>query len=127
MTSTIAWLFIAAAALPLLSTIIAKAGGKGFSNTDPRAWLNRQQGYRARANAAQQNLFEGLPLFYTAVLFALYNQIDLAILRNLMALWIVARMAYVACYLADKAALRSLVWFLALALNVAILERRHYV
>ncbi len=42
-------------------------------------------------------------------------------LRNLMALWIVVRMAYVACYLADKAALRSLVWLAALGLNIAIL------
>ena len=121
MTAPIAWLFVAAAALPLLSTIIAKAGGKGFSNADPRAWLGQQAGYRARANAAQQNLFEGLPLFYAAVLFALYNQVDLALLRNLMASWIVARLAYIACYLADQAALRSLVWFAALALNIGIL------
>lgn len=121
MNTTIAWLFVAAAALPLLSTIIAKAGGNGFSNADPRSWLSRQEGYRKRANAAQQNLFEGLPLFYAAVLFALYSQIDLDLLRNLMTLWIGARMAYVACYLADKAALRSLVWFAALALNMAIL------
>ena len=120
MITIIAWLFVAAAVLPLLSTIIAKAGGKGFSNADPRAWLGRQEGYRARANAAQQNLFEGLPLFYAAALFALYNQVDLAMLRNLMALWIVARLAYVGCYLANKPALRSLVWFAALALNISI-------
>lgn len=83
--------------LPLLSTVIAKAGGKGSSNVDPRA------------NAVQQNLFKGLPLFYAAVLFALYNQIDPALLRNLMALWIALRLGYVTCYFADKVALRSLV------------------
>ena len=118
--SVIAWFFVAAAILPLLSALIAKAGGRGFDNTNPRGWLGQQQGYRARANAAQKNLFEGLPLFYAAVLFALYNQVDLTLLRNLMALWIVARLAYLACYLADKAALRSVLWLAAIVLNFSI-------
>src|SRR6218665_783290 len=42
----------------------------GFDNHDPRAWLARQQGWQARANAAQANSFEALPLFIAGVLVA---------------------------------------------------------
>ena len=39
--------------LPLVSTAIAKWGFQGFDNHNPREWLSRQTGFRARANAAQ--------------------------------------------------------------------------
>ena len=51
----IAWLMLAAAIVPFLSAILAKAGGQKFDNNDPRPWLARQEGWRARANAAQSN------------------------------------------------------------------------
>jgi uncharacterized MAPEG superfamily protein len=62
---------------PTCCAWIAKAGGfgkprsKGGSTTrDPRAWLARLTGWRARANAAQANSFEALPFFIGAVLIA---------------------------------------------------------
>jgi uncharacterized MAPEG superfamily protein len=68
---------LVAALLPLLCAWIAKWGTfrvprsqGGYDNTDPRAWLARQEGWRARANAAQANSFEGLPFFIGAVLAA---------------------------------------------------------
>ena len=121
MTTTIAWLLLAAALLPWVAAILAKAGGEGFDNREPRAWLARQTGHRARANAAQANLFEGLPFFYAAVLFALYNQADTRLVAGLMLAWIAARGVYIAAYLANLGGLRSLVWTAALVLNVAIL------
>ena len=121
MTTTIAWLLLAAALLPWVAAILAKAGGEGFDNREPRAWLARQTGHRARANAAQANLFEGLPFFYAAVLFALYNQADTRLVVGLMLAWIAARGVYIAAYLANLGGLRSLVWTAALVLNVAIL------
>lgn len=36
----------------------------------PRAWLAEQEGFRARANAAQQNLFEVFPFFAVGVILA---------------------------------------------------------
>jgi uncharacterized MAPEG superfamily protein len=36
-------------------------------------------------------------------------------------MWVGLRAAFVACYLADRAMLRSAVWTLALAVNIAIL------
>ena len=63
--------------LPIVCAGIAKSGTfstprsqGGYDNRDPRAWLARQTGRRARANAAQANSFEALPLFIAAVLAA---------------------------------------------------------
>jgi len=119
--TTIAWLMLIAAALPFLATGIAKAGDKSFDNDNPRAWLQKQEGWRARANAAQTNFFEGLPFFYAAVLFALYRNVDLPQLRNLMIAYVIVRLVYLALYLKGIGTLRSIAWTLGLAINVAIL------
>ena len=118
---TIAWLMLAAALLPFVSTIIAKAGGRKFDNNDPRAWLARQEGWRARANAAQVNTFEALSFFYAAVLFALYNHAPVAHVATLMACWLGTRLGYLAMYLANWGALRSLVWTAGVGFVIAIL------
>lgn len=117
----IAWLMLAAAVLPFVSAIVAKAGGKKFDNNDPRAWLARQEGWRARANAAQTNTFESLPFFFAAVLFALYTQAPPAHLATLMACWLGVRLGYLAMYLAGWGALRSLVWAISVGFIIAIL------
>ncbi len=117
----ITWLMLVAACLPFVATICAKAMGKGFDNNDPRSWLANLEGWRGRANAAQANLFEGLPFFYAAVLFALYKQADIALITNLMLAWVVIRIAFVATYIAGYGAVRSLLWFSALGVNIAIL------
>ena len=118
---TLAILLLVAALLPYFAVIAAKAGGKGFDNNAPREWLAKQEGWRSRASAAQSNLLEGLPFFFAAVLFALYAQVEPAALTTLVAAWIAVRIAYIAIYIADYGVLRSLVWGLALAINIAIL------
>ena len=121
MTTTIAFLLLLAAMLPWVAAVLAKLGGEGFDNREPRAWLAKQTGRRARANAAQANLFEGLPFFYAAVLFSLYNQADSSVVVSLMLAWIAARAVYIAVYMANLGGLRSLVWGAALILNIALL------
>ncbi|GAA5236114.1 hypothetical protein FOZ76_25230 [Verticiella sediminum] len=116
----VTWMLIVAALLPFAAAGLAKAGGQGFDNNDPRAWLARQEGWRARANAAQNNLFEGLPFFFAAVLFALHTGADPSDVGRLMLLWVVLRVAYVWFYVAERGTLRSLVWALALAVNILI-------
>ncbi|GAA5236110.1 hypothetical protein FOZ76_25250 [Verticiella sediminum] len=118
--NAVAYLLILAALLPLLAATVAKARGERFDNNDPRGWLARQQGWRARANAAQSNLFESLPFFFAAVLYALYAGAAPGTVGWLMLAWIVLRLAYIGCYLADLGLPRSAVWALALALNIAI-------
>lgn len=117
----VAWLMLLAALLPLFAAAASKAGGKAFDNNNPRLWLARQEGWRARGDAAQKNLFEGLPFFFAAVLFALYTQTDISRLITLMALWVLLRLVYIVVYLADYAMVRTLIWTAALAVNIAIL------
>ncbi|NYT60507.1 MAPEG family protein [Alcaligenaceae bacterium] len=119
--NSIAWLLFSAALLPIVAAGASKAGGKAYDNNDPRQWLAKQQGWRARANAAQENLFEGLPFFYAAVLFALYSQADQGWLISLMVAWLALRAAYLAMYITGYGTLRTIVWGLAFAVNVAIL------
>ena len=96
----IAWLMLAAAIVPSCPPIPAKAGGQKFDNNDPRPWLARQEGWRARANAAQSNAFEALPSS-TAVLFALHNQADATRVATLMACWLGLRLGYLAMYVVE--------------------------
>lgn len=119
--TTLIWLMLAAALLPALTALAAKAGGTGFDNREPRAWLARQQGWRARANAAQANAHEALPFFYAALLLALYNDAAPGRLAALAGAWLALRIAYAALYMANLGGLRSLVWAAALAVNIYIL------
>ncbi|MCD0506012.1 MAPEG family protein [Bordetella petrii] len=114
-------LLLVAALLPALTALAAKAGGRGFDNNEPRAWLAHQQGWRARANAAQANAFEALPFFFAAVLLALHNGADVMQLAGLAAVWLVLRVTYAGLYMAGMGTLRSLVWALAVVVNIIIL------
>jgi len=117
--NNMALLLIAAAVLPYLCAIIAKAGGNGFDNNNPRPWLERQQGWRSRANDAQKNLFEGLPLYFLAVLWALlYRHVPEQALIPWMLAWLLLRVGYISAYLANLGALRSVLWLAALAVNL---------
>ena len=115
------WCVLAAGLLPYLGAYIGKAGGFGFKdNQQPREWMGRQQGWRARAMAAQANGFEGLPLFIGAVLIAHqlgYNQSRLDILALA---YVLLRVVYIGLYIAGMGSLRSTVWTLAFAANIGI-------
>lgn len=122
------WAVLVAALLPIVCAGIAKWGafGKsrregGYDNHDPRTWLSRQTDWRARANGAQANSFEALPFFIGAVIIA--HQMGAMQLRLdvLAFVWVVLRLTYILLYVADLANARSLVWSLALLVNIAIL------
>ncbi len=116
-----------ACALPVVCAGIAKSGriGKplqegGYDNRDPRAWLARQAGFRARANAAQANSFEALPLFIAAVLSAIQMGAPAFWVDALAAAFIGMRVLYIAAYLSDRDLLRTFFWLLAVACCVAL-------
>jgi len=110
--------------LPYLSTLIAKAGGRGFGpnqNRNPRDFLATLEGFRKRAAAAQLNGFEVTPAFAAAVLTA--QQVGSAPQGTIDALavgFVVSRLLYTVCYVADWASLRSLVWFAGMGTVVAL-------
>jgi uncharacterized MAPEG superfamily protein len=122
------WCVLVAALLPIVCAGIAKWGsfGKprregGFDNQHPRDWLLRQQDWRARANAAQANSFEGLPFFIGAVVIAHQLGAVQARLDILAFIYIVLRMLFIMMYVANLANVRSVVWTLGLLVNIAIL------
>ena len=101
---------LVAGLMPVFCAGIAKAGAKGYDNHNPRAWLAQQSGFRARANAAQANSLEAFPFFAVGLVLALLTGVDPFVVDLLAVLFVAARVAYVACYLADKALFRSIFW-----------------
>jgi uncharacterized MAPEG superfamily protein len=114
------WCLMIATLLPIFCTGIAKWGFEGFDNRRPREWLARQSGWRARANAAQANSWEALAIFAAGVLTAHLVAAPQARVDVLALVFIAARIAYILCYVTDKAALRSLVWLIGLAASLAM-------
>lgn len=127
-TMTVAnYCLIVACVLPVVTAAIAKSRGfgkrrrdGGFDNHDPRGWLSRQSGWQARANAAQANGFEVLPLFIAGVLAAQQMQHDQSRIDLLAMSFIAARVLFIALYLADQASLRSLAWVAGTAISIAL-------
>ena len=121
--SGIILMIIIACLLPYVFTLIAKAKG-GFQakdNQNPREFLAKTTGLAARANAVQQNSFESLPLFIAAILMAEYMVVSQHLIMMLGIAYIVLRIIYGICYLANISALRTIIWALSLACQIILL------
>ena len=106
--------------LPYVAAGIAKKGFEQYDNSLPRHWLAKQTGFRARANAAQANLFESLPLFFAAEIIASIANAPQARLDLLAIGFVIARVAYLICYVANWPTIRSIVWLIGLACVITI-------
>ncbi|MDH4549748.1 MULTISPECIES: MAPEG family protein [Pseudomonas] len=117
------WCILIALLLNPLCALIAKVASGRFGlkdNHDPRAFLDALSGLPRRAHAAQQNGYEAFPAFAAAVLVAdIVGNAEQVTQDVLGVMYITSRLLYIICYLADWAALRSLVWFAGLALIVS--------
>ena len=118
---------LVACVLPVVCAGLAKSKGfgkrrreGGFDNHAPRAWLAKQQGWQARANAAQANSWEALPIFLAGLFVAHQHQAAQATVDALAMGFVAARLAYVGLYLADQASLRSLAWFGGIGASAAL-------
>ena len=105
---------------PYVAAGIAKKGFENYDNSMPRQWLAQQTGFRARANAAQANLFESLPLFFAAVIIASISNAPQTRVDLLALGFVVARIAYLVCYIANWPTMRSIVWLIGIACVVSI-------
>ncbi|MBM7062329.1 MAPEG family protein [Pseudomonas sp. UL073] len=118
------WCVLVAIILPYLATAIAKFSGRDYgphANQNPRAFLAGLEGRRQRAHHAQLNGFEVTPAFAAAVIIAhLAGGASQALMDALAVGFIITRVLYLACYLADWGPVRSLVWFLGMGLIVAL-------
>ena len=122
------WCVFIAALLPYACAWLAKSPGfgkrrrdGGFDNADPRAWLAKQEGWQARADAAQANTFEALPFFIGAVIIAHQLGAPQTQLDILALVFVTLRVIYVAMYVAGLATVRSVIWTVALLVNIGIL------
>lgn len=118
------WCVLIALFLPYLCIGIAKFSGGKFGlrqNHDPRAFLATLEGFAKRAHSAQLNSFEVTPAFAAAVIIAhIAGNAELVTINVLAVLFVTSRLLYIICYLADWAVLRSLVWFVGMALIVSL-------
>jgi uncharacterized MAPEG superfamily protein len=114
------WCVLFMGFFPIVAAGIAKKGFEGYDNGMPREWLAKQTGFRARANAAQANLFESLPLFFAAVIIASIENAPQERIDLLALGFVAARIAYLVCYVANWPTTRSIVWFVGIACVAAI-------
>ena len=122
------WCMLLACMLPIVAAGVAKWGAfsrpareGGYDNEDPRAWLALQSGRRARANAAQANSFEALPLFIAAVLTAQQLQVQQALIDGLSVAFVLLRVVYLVLYVTNRATARTLVWSAGMAVSIALM------
>ena len=114
------WCVLFMGLFPYVAAGIAKKGFEGYDNGMPRQWLAKQTGFRARANAAQANLFESLPFFFAAVIIASIANAPQSRVDLLAIGFVTARIAYLICYVADWPTTRSVVWLAGIACVVSI-------
>jgi len=89
---------------------VAMARQGGYDNHNPRLQQEQLSGWGKRAVAAHQNAFEAFPPFALAVVVAYVGDADRTLLHGLAVGFLVLRIAYQVAYVADVAALRSLLW-----------------
>ena len=106
--------------LPIVAAGIAKIGFEGYDNGAPREWLAKQTGFRARANAAQANLFESLPFFFAAVIIASIANAPQSRIDLLAIGFVICRIAFLICYIANWSTVRSIVWLFGIICVVAM-------
>jgi uncharacterized MAPEG superfamily protein len=118
---------LVACLLPMGCALMAKSKGfgkrrrdGGFDNHQPREWLAKLDGWQARANAAQANSWEALPIFIAGLFVAHQHQAAQASVDGLAAGFLALRLGFIAAYVADKATVRSLLWVAGLAACVAL-------
>ena len=95
-------------------------GYRRFDNAKPRDPAFYADPLRARALGAHQNGLEAFPLFAIAVLLAEFRLGPQHLIDELAVLFLIVRITYVFTYLGDRPTLRSILWCIGFAINLAI-------
>ena len=115
------WCVFGTLMLYLLTIASVKwAGHRHFDNARPRDPAFYQDPIRARALGAHQNGIEAFPFFAVAVLLAEFRLGPQHLIDELAVLFLIVRIAYVFTYLGNRPTLRSILWSLGFAINIAI-------
>lgn len=106
------WCVLVAGIMPVATVAIAKWGRRDYDNSEPRRWLEKQNGVRRRADSAHRNHFEAFPFFAAGVLVAQQLHAPQNSIDMLAIAFIAARIVYTGLYLTDRSTLRSVSWFI---------------
>jgi uncharacterized MAPEG superfamily protein len=124
------WCVFASLMLYLLSIASVKwIRFRRFDNSKPRDPAFYEDPIAARALGAHQNGIEAFPFFAAAILLAEFRGCPQRLIDELAILFVIVRIAYVLTYLGDRPTLRSILWSLGFAINIAIFFMpaiRHY-
>nr|WP_315043017.1 MAPEG family protein [uncultured Moraxella sp.] len=114
---SIIWAMIIASILPMFFAYLAKffAEFKTKDNENPREFSAKTTGIASRANAAQQNSYETLPIFLASVIIALLFFVPTVIVSKVAWLYVILRILYGLAYMANWATLRSVLWAVGFA------------
>ena len=91
-----------------------------FDNAKPRDPAFYEDAIAQRALGAHQNGIEAFPFFAFAVLLAEFRDSPQRLIDELAVLFLIVRIAYVLTYLGNRPTLRSILWSVAFAINLAI-------
>jgi uncharacterized MAPEG superfamily protein len=115
------WCVFGAVMLYLVTIAPFKAiNFRRFDNSKPRDPAFFDDPLRSRALGAHLNGIETFPFFAAAVLLAEFRAAPQHLINELAALFLIVRIAYVLTYLGDRPTLRSILWNVGFAINVAI-------
>jgi uncharacterized MAPEG superfamily protein len=115
------WCVFGTLMLYLLTIVSVKwTGHRHFDNASPRDPAFYEDTIRARALGAHQNGIEAFPFFAVAVLLAEFRLAPQHLIDELAVLFLIVRIAYVFTYLGDRPTLRSILWSIGFAINIAI-------
>jgi uncharacterized MAPEG superfamily protein len=115
------WCVFATLMLYLLSIVPVKwIRFRSFDNAKPRDPSFYEDPITARALGAHQNGIEAFPFFAVAVLLAEFRGGPQRLIDELAVLFLIVRIAYVFTYIGNRPTLRSILWTIGFAINVAI-------
>ncbi|KJC58160.1 membrane protein [Bradyrhizobium sp. LTSPM299] len=115
------WCVFGTLMLSLLTIASVKwIGFRRFDNSRPRDPDFYDDPIRARALGAHQNGIEVFPFFAAAVLLAEFRLGQLRLIDELAVLFLIVRIAYVFTYIGNRPTLRSILWSIGFAINIAI-------
>jgi uncharacterized MAPEG superfamily protein len=115
------WCVFLSLMLYLVSIASVKWLGIGrFDNSRPRDPAFYEEPIAARALGAHQNGIETFPFFAFAVLLAEFRACPQNLINELAVLFLIVRIAYVFTYIGNRPTLRSILWAIGFAINLAI-------
>ena len=119
---TIAEYCVFGALMLYLATIapVKWIGFRRFDNAKPRDPSFYDDPIAARALGAHLNGIEVFPFFAIAVLLAEFRTGPQRLIDELAVLFLIVRIAYVFTYLGNRPTLRSILWNIGFAINLAI-------